>query len=348
MYLDFENLDLTCLEKKFSEDIYFSSILEFLRSFIETDSFVSYTSGSTAPPKSLVIDKCRALESARLSNDFFGVTNNTHFIHCLDNKYIGSKMMLVRAYIAKAKVEIVKPSLDFYNSCNSSKIDFISLTPPHIYRILEFKPNFFEQVKICLIGASGVSLHLEKSINTLPFDTKFYESFAMTETISHFALRNISANQTEFQTLKGFEISVNEHQCLEVYHKTILPEKIVTNDIVDINDNGSFNFRGRFDNLINSGGLKINPEELEKQWSLFLPFKFILTGEPNQVYDQRIVMVVSQENMLSKSEIISILNLNNIPSRLRPKEFFYSSTWEETPSRKPLRDLIVKNKVLLP
>ena len=126
MYLDFENLNLDTIECEFQDDSYLNSVIDFLRTFLNNDSFISYTSGSTGEPKALVISKELALESAKLSNDFFGINNSTHFLHCLDIKFIGSKMMLLRAYLAGAKVEVVKPSLDFFRDSKLDVIDFLS------------------------------------------------------------------------------------------------------------------------------------------------------------------------------------------------------------------------------
>ena len=347
MYLDFENLNLDTIECEFQDDSYLNSVIDFLRTFLNNDSFISYTSGSTGEPKLLIISKERALESARLSNDFFGINNSTHFLHCLDIKFIGSKMMLLRAYLAGAKVEVVKPSLEFFRDSKLDVIDFISLTPLHIHKILDTTPQFFQKVEICLIGGSSVSLQLEKQIISGNFKTKFYESFAMTETFSHFALRDISGKQNYFKLLQGFEISINENQCLEVYHKNILPEKIITNDIVELGSNSTFSFKGRLDNVINSGGLKVNPETLEKEWSTFLPFKFIIASEPNTIYNQAIIMVINENNILCKNEILNLLIQNEVPSRWHPKAIYYSQTWIETSSHKPVRSEILKNKILL-
>jgi O-succinylbenzoic acid--CoA ligase len=347
MYLDFENLNLDTIESEFGNDTYFNSVINFIRTYIASDSFISYTSGSTGEPKALLISKENALESAKLSNDFFGIDKATRFLHCLDIKYIGSKMMLIRAYLAGAKVEVVKPSLDFYLNSSLDEIDFVSLTPPHIHAILETQPSFFDRVRVCLTGASGVSTLLENKIIGGNFKTQFYESFAMTETFSHFAIRDISAKQTYFKLLKGFKISKNENNCLEVSHESILPDKIVTKDMIDIHTSDTFSFKGRWDNVINSGGLKINPESLEKEWSTFLPFKFIIAGEPNPIYDQGIIMVIDKINMKTKNEILDLLSQNKVPSRLHPKFIYYTNSWAETQTHKPLRIEILKEKIPL-
>jgi O-succinylbenzoic acid--CoA ligase len=256
-------------------------------------------------------------------------------------------MLLIRAHIAGAKVEVTRPSLNFYSEVLIPVIDFISLTPIHVNHILENNPQFFSKVKTCLIGASGVSRELEDKILGLNLTTVFYESFAMTETISHFAVRSISRNETYFECLEGFEVNVNTMDCLEVFHPFILPEKLVTNDIIDCIDSSKFIFLGRKDHLINTGGLKLNPEKLEKEWSLFLPFKFILAGEDDAVLGQRIVMVLEPECAITKAQIIQLFHGNSIAVKFIPKAFYLAKTWNETDSLKPLRREIIRNKMLL-
>jgi O-succinylbenzoic acid--CoA ligase len=347
VYLDFENFDVTFCEQKFSQDYYFQSVLDFLKLFSESDSFTSNTSGSTGIPKLISIDKSKAIESARLSNEFFGITNQTKFLHCLDNKYIGSKMMLIRASLAQAKVLVIKPSLDFFTSCDDESIDFISLTPLHVERIIHSRPQFFDNIKTCLIGASGVSSQLEKEILGIKAKTTFFESFAMTETLSHFALRNISAKEKSFRLLNGFFISVNSNQGLQVQHDLILTEGVATNDIVNIEADGTFTFIGRLDNVINTGGIKISPENIEREWGLFLPFKFILAGENDTILGQKLIMILQDNQNLMKREIIELLQKHGIPSRLMPKAIYVANAWTETPSHKPIRNEIFASRKVL-
>lgn len=347
MYLDFQNLNIDALCEEYSFDSYYSSVIDFLNILSTQDSFICYTSGSTGSPNSLTINKSRAVASAKLSNDFFQVKNNAKFLLCLDQKFIGARMMLVRAYIAGANIEIVKPSLDFYKHVVTKEIDFISLTPLHVFQVLKLYPSFFDRVKVCLIGGSGVSPNLENQIKQLKSRTRFYESFGMTETLSHFALRNISEGEKSFRLLNGFQISVDNENCLEVYHESIISQKIVTNDLVNIHSDGRFSFIGRKDNIVNTGGLKLSPEYFEKEWSAFLPGKFILAGEPDPILQEKLVIIFHLNSKSNRNEIIRILQNNFVPSRYMPKEYYYSESWSETKSNKPKRSEIVKKIKLL-
>jgi len=344
VYLDFENLNLNTLRDNYAGNAYLSSVIDFVETYLEADSFISYTSGSTGDPKPLRIEKTKAVASAKLSNQFFKINAASNIVLCMDIKYIGSKMLLIRAHQAGSKVEVIYPSLNFYKDVLTTSIDFISLTPMHVNHILKNGSHFFSKVKTCLIGASGVSSELEASITKDLGNTVFYESFAMTETLSHFALRTISLQESYFQCLEGFEVSLNENDCLEVFHPIILPEKLGTNDIVRCIDKEKFTFIGRRDHVINTGGLKLSPENLEKEWSLFLPFKFILAGEYDAVLGQKLIMILETNGAMTKEQIRQLLKDNFIPVKYVPKEFYIANKWYETESLKPLRREIVKNK----
>ena len=109
----------------------------------------------------------------------------------------------------------------------------------------------------------------------------------------------------------------------------------------------SFHFKGRIDHIINTGGLKVNPESLERAWSPFLQFKFIIAGEDDPIYGQRIIMILDSKTMITKDEIISALKMNSIPPKFMPKQYYYASLWVETPNHKPIRQEIFKNRLLL-
>lgn len=347
MLVNFSQLDLDDLYKEYSSDSYYEKVIAFVKLISAGQDFKSQTSGSTGEPKLIEITYLKALESARISNNYFQISPNTKFAMCLDIRYIGAKMLLFRALIAKASVKVVYPDLNFYHHLDSESIDFISLTPLHVADILEKCPHFFHKVHTCLIGASGVSIQLEQAILEQKYDTVFYESFAMTETISHFAIRNISQRQSYFQLLEGFSISRDSNNCLEIGHPKILPEKMKTNDIIEIVEaNKQFIFKGRYDHIINTNGIKLSPEALEKEWGLFLNFKFIIASEPDPILNQKIILICNTNNLCA-NEIRDLLLANNVPSKFLPKAFYYTQIWAETDTLKPIRTKIMETRKIL-
>lgn len=342
MLIDFENLDLDSLHKEYKEDSYFSSVLDFLNDYFLQGLFHSYSSGSTGSPKEIIIERKRADESAQISNRYFGINETSHIVACLDIKFIGSKLLLIRANLTKAKVIVLKPSLDFYNYLTKDRYDFISLTTIHVAHILDTNPSILNKFKKCLIGASSVSHSLEKRINVANLSTIFYESFGMTETLSHIAIRNISSGERSFHVLEGYRITLTKDFCLCVEHPIVLPEKIITNDIVEILNSKEFLWKGRKDNVINSSGIKINPEYLENLFSQYLPFKFILAGTPEESLGQQLILVREiDDKPLSAEEIKTLIKKSGVKSYYIPKDYYYSEHWTETPSYKPVREKIL-------
>jgi o-succinylbenzoate---CoA ligase len=346
MFIDFSTLDFEKLKSVYADEVYYSQVILFLDTYLYSDGFKSQTSGSTGEPKYLEISNLQAEESARISNAYFKIDLTTHFLLCLDIRYIGSKLMLIRAKIAGAKITILPPSLKFYEFIVTEKYDFISLTPLHVIHILDHCPDFFQQIKTCLIGSSGVSPNLESRLRAIEAKAQFYESYAMTETVSHFALRNISAHETCFTILTDFQISINDDSCLEIYHPIIVLNKITTTDIVELISPTQLKYIGRQDNIININGLKINPETLENEWSEFLDFKFIVAGEPENSLGQQLIIILKDKINLTLNEIHSFLESAGISHKYFPKVLYFSTDWVMTESLKPKRKEIFLNRIV--
>lgn len=349
MLIDFNNLDLNSLYTEYGSQDYYRSVLDFLTIYKNQDFFHSNTSGSTGHPKSIQIEKIRAEASAAISNQYFGISHSSHFLLALDIKFIGSKLLLIRAHIAKAKVTIVLPSLKFYEDDYEQDFDFVSLTPLHVYSILENRPSALKHFKKCLIGSSPVSKQLDEKLRDLNIDTKFYESFGMTETLSHIAIRDISGHAQTFEVLDGYKISVTEDHCLSIEHPIVLPEKIITNDVIKILDPSHFQYLGRRDNIINLNGIKLNPEYIENELSTYYPEPFIIAGEPDDKLGEHVIMILKNNtSSLSKEDILNKLRATSLPSYCLPKEIYLCENWVETLSFKPIREEIKASKAKTP
>ena len=255
MQIDFKNFDIknilprTEFEKK---------VLQFLQDWFSHSETVSVqTSGSTGIPKVFEIEKKRMLNSAKMTCDFLGLKEGDTALLCLPVQYISGKMMLVRAIERKLKVIISVPSSAPEISQN---IDFCAMTPLQVQNSLD-KIHF---IKNLIIGGAAVSEKLKNEISTtLQFSnspTRIYETYGMSETLSHIALKQISPIQEEYFTiLNDVEISVDERNCLKIFAPKLNPEILQTNDIVELMhfdsaqcDKKQFKFLGRFDNVINS------------------------------------------------------------------------------------------------
>ena len=338
MQIDFKNFDIknilprTEFEKK---------VLQFLQDWFSHSETVSVqTSGSTGIPKVFEIEKKRMLNSAKMTCDFLELKKGETALLCLPVQYISGKMMLVRAIERKLKVIISVPSSAPEISEN---VEFCAMTPLQVQNSLD-KIHF---IKNLIIGGAAVSEKLKSqisrelsTINHQP-STNIYETYGMSETLSHIALKQISPIQEEYFTvLNDVEISVDERNCLKIFAPKLNPEILQTNDIVDLLNEKQFKFLGRFDNVINSGGVKIFAEELESLVKKHIDKDLVFLGKPDETLGEKLVLVVEgekDENL--KSEILNLKFENKFHI---PKEILFLEKFPRAENGKVLRKEILK------
>ena len=343
MQIDFKNFDIknilprTEFEKK---------VLQFLQDWFSDSETVSVqTSGSTGIPKVFEIEKKRMLNSAKMTCDFLGLKEGDTALFCLPVQYISGKMMLVRAIERKLKVIISVPSSTPEISEN---VEFCAMTPLQVQNSLD-KIHF---IKNLIIGGAAVSEKLKNEISTtLQFSnspTRIYETYGMSETLSHIALKQISPIQEDYFTIfNDVEISVDERNCLKIFAPKLNPEILQTNDIVELmhfdsaqGDKKQFKFLGRFDNVINSGGVKIFAEELENLVKKHIDKDLVFLGKPDETLGEKLVLVVEgekDENL--KSEILNLKFENKFHI---PKEVLFLEKFPRAENGKVLRKEILK------
>ncbi|MFB0966013.1 MAG: AMP-binding protein, partial [Cloacibacterium sp.] len=323
MQIDFKNFDIknilprTEFEKK---------VLQFLQDWFSHSETVSVqTSGSTGIPKVFEIQKKRMLNSAKMTCDFLGLKEGDTALLCLPVQYISGKMMLVRAIERKLKLIITTPTSTPEISEN---IAFCAMTPLQVQNSLD-KIHF---IKNLIIGGAAVSEKLKNEIfTTLQFSnspTRIFETYGMSETLSHIALKQISPVQENYFTiLNDVEISVDERNCLKIFAPKLNPEILQTNDIVELWNEKQFRFLGRFDNVINSGGVKIFAEELENLVKKHIDKNLVFLGKPDETLGEKLVLVFEGKDAsttLSMTEIKSKIYNLEFPSKFHiPKEILF-------------------------
>ena len=335
MQIDFKNFDIknilprTEFEKK---------VLQFLQEWFSDSETVSVqTSGSTGIPKVFEIEKKRMLNSSKMTCDFLGLKEGDTALLCLPVQYISGKMMLVRAIERKLKVIISEPSSTPEISQNT---DFCAMTPLQVQNSLD-KIHF---IKNLIIGGAAVSENLKSQLTSSiqhPASNKIYETYGMSETLSHIALKQISPIQEEYFTvLNDVEISVDERNCLKIFAPKLNPEVLQTNDIVELLNEKQFRFLGRFDNVINSGGVKIFAEELENLVKKHIDKDLVFLGKPDETLGEKLILVIegkNEEHLKSK-----IYNLE-FPSKFHiPKEVLFLEKFPRAENGKVLRKEILK------
>lgn len=326
MTIDFNSLKINKLNPTTDFE---KKIIFFLEEWFSQSKTVKVkTSGSTGTPKILDIDKDKMRYSAQMTLDFLKLTLNDTALLCLPIEYISGKMMIVRAIEKQLKLSISTPTIHPLNTLNK-KIDFCAMTPLQVENSLDK----IHWIKKLIIGGAATSESLKRKIHTVLNQEKthpnyeIYETYGMSETLSHIALKEIYPNKKDyFKILNRVQISQDERGCLMIDAPKIHPEKLITNDIVEIKNDNEFKFLGRADNVINSGGAKIFPEELEFLVKKQLPNEVVFIGVPDETLGQRLTLVIEGKESAEIHQIInnihfekkfhhpkSILFINKIP-----------------------------------
>lgn len=228
------------------------------------ENFVQNTSGSTGQPKPIVISRNQMMASAALSIEALGLREGYNALLCISPDYIGGKMMLVRSVLAGMKIIATTPTSNPFNSLSENiSIDFAAMVPYQIHEITQSSTQQrLNGIKKIIIGGAALDHQTEARLHK--YRCIFYSTFGMTETISHIALRQLNGPgaSENYRVLPGIKISADERSCLQIEWDQ-LGEGIVTNDIVSIVNDNTFRWIGRWDNVINTGGIKVFPEKLE-------------------------------------------------------------------------------------
>lgn len=313
-------------------------VLAFLQEWFNDKSYVvAYTSGSTGKPKEIQLSKEDMRTSARLTNEFFGICEESVLLLCLSVSYIAGKMMVVRALEAGADLIVGNISSRPLESLNCKKIDLVAMIPMQVEDTLKHpqEKTVLSNIRHLLIGGAVVSPSLEQGLKEL--STLSYATYGMTETVSHIALRRLNSDKC-YSALGMVAFSTDDRDCL-VIDAPHLQEKIfVTNDIVELLDNHSFRWLGRYDHVINSGGLKFFPEIIECKIATIIPQRYFISSQPDERLGERIVLVIEGERLAAKE-------LDQLQQKLKdiltdyelPKVILFLPHFHETSSGKVLR-----------
>ncbi len=308
-----------------------SAISDFLQNwFDDTDSVPAQTSGSTGIPKNILLSKQCMINSARMTNQFFGLNSESIALLCLPASYIAGKMMLVRALVGGYDLICVEPKANPFEDIHS-KIDFAAITPYQLNYSAETLKT--KTVSNIIVGGGHVNTKQEEIAAKIP--AAMYETYGMTETCSHIALRRFNGeNKSEyFKILNGVSIRKDERECLVINAPHLSENEIITNDIVEIFNQNSFRWSGRFDMVINSGGIKIHPESVEKKLAGFIPAAFFISAQPDKILGEKVILVIEsteytdiQKNELNEA-FEKLLSKYEIPKKVYfVKQFVYSTS----------------------
>lgn len=289
----------------------------------DKDYVIVKTSGSTGAPKSIKLDKQAMVNSALATGVFFNLSPRDIVLQCLSSTYIAGKMMLVRAMVLGLEIDLIAPSskpLDYIEK----HYEFCAMVP------LQLEQSFdkLHQIKTLIVGGAAVSQRLYDDI--MKSSCAIYETYGMTETITHIAVKPINTGESSnFKILPNVEIQQDERQCLVINAPHVNVQNLVTNDVVELISDSEFQLLGRYDNVINTGGVKVFPEQIEKKLNMVIKERFFIASQPDEVLGQKVILVIeSSQNNLNTNFF------NYLEKFEKPKEIYTIAKFLETSSGK--------------
>ena len=287
----------------------------------QKDEIEVLTSGSTSAPKPIKINKNALIASAQATGDFLKLKPKDSALLCLPLDYIAGKMMLVRALVLGLNLTIRAASNQPLKN-ETKGYDFSAMVPYQVSQSL----SKLSLIKTLIVGGAPISHSLNKQLKLIP--STIYETFGMTETISHIAMRNVHDNV--FKALKGVELSLTKQNCLLINAPRVTSSIIETNDVVELISNKAFLWLARKDFIINSGGIKVYPEQVEKKLSEALPEEsFIIASVKDKLLGERVVLLSKL-----KEKIPNSIFENRLERYQKPKAVYLSVPFFYTKSGK--------------
>lgn len=273
-------------------------LFEFLKNWFTDSPCISVkTSGSTGEPKQMQVEKQRMIQSALLTCEFLKLKKGDSALLCMPLDYIAGKMMVVRALVTGLNLHIVTPSATPLEHA-ARHFAFAAMTPMQIFSSLQSEPDraWLMAIENLIIGGGAVDAKMAQALKAFP--NKVYSTYGMTETLSHIAMRRLSSDTASecYYPFSSVQLSLSEpDNTLTINAPLVTCETLCTNDVAHINEDGSFKILGRKDNTINSGGIKIQAEEVEALLQPVINGVFAITSMPDERYGEIVVLAVEND-----------------------------------------------------
>ncbi|GAA0872170.1 AMP-binding protein [Gangjinia marincola] len=323
------------------------SIGSFLLDWLNAEESITVqTSGSTGTPKAIKLSKEHMVNSALATGSFFELPENSTALLCLPAEYIAGKMMLVRAMVLGWQLDVVVPRANPLDQVYK-RYDFCAMTPFQLDNSL----SRLHLIKKLIVGGGAVSTNLMKLVEGIK--TKVYETYGMTETITHIAARRINPKKPKrgiipFKILPNVAITIDQRDCLVIKAPKISYDAIVTNDVVELVTYKKFIWRGRYDNVINSGGIKLYPEEIEAKLEKIIGHRFFVTALPDDALGDKLILVVEREFSQEALDSLTqeIKQLKSLDRFEYPKKILFIDTFIQTQTGKIHRSKTLEKKLV--
>ena len=306
---------------------------------------IAHTSGSTGKPKEIQLLKSDMQASARLTNEHFGFNSDSLFYLNLSPSYIAGKMMIVRALVLSAKLIEETPSnqpLANYNS--NERISLGAFVPSQIKYLIN-NPEKLVLFDNIIIGGGKIPARLERWLAEQGI--RAFSTYGMTETCSHVALAPMGTIPQPYNALGNITFSTDERDCLVIHAPHFSLKEITTNDIVNLISPTQFLWCGRIDNVINTGGIKVFPEEIEPKIAELLPnTRFFVTSQQSDKWGEELVLILEYKSLAEgtikkgdiRLDLIEKLK-QKLPAYAIPRHYIAVSKFKETPTGKIIRKL---------
>ena len=316
-------------------------IFEVIIDFKSNESFEIKTSGTTSASKTILAKKEHLLASATKTNNFFKLQTGNSSLLCMNPSFIGGKMMIIRAIERQLKLVCIQAKSSSIEHLEEG-IDFTAMVPMQVDYILKHAPDQLKLCKKIIIGGGTIKQQAIDKLCQLGVNT--YSTFGMTETYSHIALQELSPNKSSlYELVDGVSISSNQNQCLQISAPHLGIDFLETKDIVEIFSQG-FMWRGRFDDMINSGGVKIFPEEIERKAQTLIKNEFIISSLPDEKLGEKVILIIEGYQEETNQDLQQALK-NVLPKYHDPKSIFYLPEFPRTLTnkikRKDVRQLLI-------
>ena len=302
----------------------------------ESDMILVHTSGSTGNPKPMYVEKKRMLNSARITCDFLGLCPGDTAFLCMPLDYIAGKMLVVRSIERKLNLVSVTPSGHPLKDISLSfdKPSLAAMVPLQVYNSLNVaaEAETLRSFTHLIIGGGAIDDELAKALRSFP--NHVWSTYGMTETLSHIALRRLNGDgASEWYTpFDSVDVSQNEDGCLVIDAPLVHDGKLVTNDIVELKD-GKFRILGRKDNVICSGGIKIQMEEVEHALRPYMESNFMITKRSDKKFGEIVVLITENDNIAEVEAICKRV----LPKYWCPHDYLHIESIPLTETGKPAR-----------
>ena len=298
----------------------------------DSPTVLVHTSGSTGMPKPMLVEKRRMEASARITCGFLGLKAGDTALLCMSLDYIAGKMMVVRALTCGLQLKVVEPC-----GCPlwEGHVDFAAMVPMQVYNLLQTEDGRrrLMAVRHLIIGGGAIDEALASAL--VDFPNQVWSTYGMTETLSHIALRRLSGPDASewYMPFEGVTLSQTDEGCLVIDAPAVHDGLLVTNDIAEMHDDGRFRILGRRDNVICSGGIKIQIEGVERLLHPHLSVPFLITKRADKKFGEQVVLLTESEDM----DAIRNICQRVLPKYWQPRAFLHVGSLPLTETGKPAR-----------